>query len=109
VLELAQVPVQILLVAPEIDDGISNQLPRSVKGDVAASLDLEHLDSPRRQEFRRGEKVFVLRRAAERDDGVMLEEEQDILWDRPRDAVTREIALELQRFGVRNAAERNGP
>ena len=44
-LELAEVPVQVLLVMAQIDDRISDELSRPVKGDVAAALHVEEFDA----------------------------------------------------------------
>ena len=46
-LDLPQIPVQIALVALEIDDRIADELPGPVERDVAATLDLEQLDAAR--------------------------------------------------------------
>ena len=75
-LDLPQIPVQILLVALEVDDRIADELSRAVEGDVAATLDLEQLDAARREQRRRREQMLLLRRAAQRDDRRMLDEEQ---------------------------------
>ena len=44
-LECAEVPVQVLLVCAKIENRIADQLARAVKRDVAAALDLKHLDA----------------------------------------------------------------
>src|SRR5439155_1783352 len=40
-LERAQVPMQVAAVAAQVQDGIADELPRAVEGDIAAALDLE--------------------------------------------------------------------
>ena len=44
-LDLSEVPVKVLAMPLEIYDWIPDQLPRSVKRHVAATLDLEQLDA----------------------------------------------------------------
>src|SRR4051812_36476404 len=44
-LDLAQVPMQILAMLLEIEDRISNELAGAVKGDVPTALDVEQLDT----------------------------------------------------------------
>ena len=83
-LDLSQIPVQVALVALEIDDRIADELSGAVERHVAAALDLEQLDAARREQLWRREKILLLRRAAERDDRRMLDEEQHILRDRRR-------------------------
>jgi hypothetical protein len=39
----------------------------------------------------------------------MFDEKQDVLWERARDAVTSDLALQLQRFRVGHSAEWYGP
>ena len=48
--ELAQIPVEIPAPSAEIENRISHELPGGVQGHVAAALDVEHLEAPRRQQ-----------------------------------------------------------
>ena len=43
-LEVAQVAVQVALALAEPEDGVDDELAGAVVGDVAAALDLDHLD-----------------------------------------------------------------
>src|SRR5690349_5839972 len=45
-LKSPKVPVQVLPVVPQVQDGISHQLTGSVEGDVATALDVVHSYSP---------------------------------------------------------------
>ena len=76
--------MQVAAVSLEIDDRIADELPGPVERDVAATLDLEQLDPPRREQLGRREEVPLLRRAAERDHRRMLDEQQHVLLDRRR-------------------------
>src|SRR5438034_10309176 len=71
-LDLAEIPVKILLVAFEIDDRIADELARPVKGDVSATLDIEQLHATLRELLRRCQHVSILRRASQRDHSGML-------------------------------------
>ena len=71
-LDLAEIPVKVLLVSLEIDDRIANELARPVKGDVSATLDIEQLHATLRELLRRCQHVSILRRASERDHSGML-------------------------------------
>src|SRR5688572_20113137 len=104
-LDLAQVPVQVLAVSLEVEDGVAHQLSGAVEGDVAAALDFVHLDAARAKPFGRGDDVRLLRRATEGDDRRMLEQQQDVFVDLPGDAAACEIALELQGDRVGDGAE----
>jgi hypothetical protein len=64
-----------------------------VKGDVSATLDFVHLDAARAQALRRRHDVRLLRRAPERDDRRVLEQQQDVLVDLSGDTTPGEIAL----------------
>ena len=104
-LDLSQVPVQILLVPLEIDDGVADELPRAVERDVAAALDLEQLDPPRGEQCGRRQQMALLRRAPEGDDRRMLDEKQQVLVDLAADPRPGHRSLELQRVRVRHGAE----
>src|SRR4051812_35237634 len=70
--------MQILLVLTEVDDRIADQLARPVKRGVAAALDLEQLHAASGQQRRVGEEMLGFTRATERDDRVVLDEEQRV-------------------------------
>src|SRR4051812_45789752 len=103
--DLPEEPVQVFPVPFEIDDWVADELSGSVKRDVAASLDLEQLDAARGEQLGTGEKMLLLRRASERHDGRVLDEEQDVFGDFTRYACTGDAALVFERFGVGDQAE----
>ena len=78
-----QIPVQVAAVPLEIDDRIADELPRPVERDVAAALDLEQLDAPRREQLGGREQMPLLRRAPKRHHRRMLDEQQHVLRDLP--------------------------
>jgi hypothetical protein len=94
-LELPQIPVQVLLMPLEIDDRVSNELSRSMKGHIATSLDLEQLNTLRGKKLGRSQKVLFLGRPAECHDRRMLDEQQNVLGYDARDTVASEAALQL--------------
>src|SRR4051812_42464732 len=89
-------------MAFQIDDRVADQLARAVEGDVTTSLDLEEIDPLLHQRVSGGEQVAGLRRATQRDDRWMLDEEQHILGDLSRDAGASNAALQIERFGIRD-------
>src|SRR2546423_2664600 len=92
-LDLSQIPVQILPVPLEVDDRITDQLSGSVKRHVAAALDLEKLDTFAFEKFGGRDQVLFFGSTPERYDGRMLEQQQHILRNGARDSVTGNIAL----------------
>src|SRR4051794_18642196 len=56
VLELPQIPVEVLAMLLEVEDRITHELARAMEGDVAAALDLEQLDATRGQQGGVGEQ-----------------------------------------------------
>jgi len=101
--------VKVLPMSLEIDDRIANELAGPMEGHVTAALDLEDLDALAAQKVRRCDEVFFLGRAAECDDGWMLDKEQNVLRDRAGDSVAGDIALQLQGLSVFEAAQGNRP
>jgi hypothetical protein len=101
--------VEVQAVSLEIDDRVSDELSRSVKCHVAAALDLEELHALAVKKLGRRDEMFSLGRPAERDYRWVFDEEQHILRERARDAVTRDVPLQLERFLVGDPAQRNSP
>src|SRR6266576_2168754 len=97
-LQGAEIPVEIRLVAGQVDDRVADQLTRPVEGHVAAALDLEDLDAVAVDEVVR---VCV---AAQRHHRGMLEQEQHVVRQAAVDPRLGEGALPLERFGVRHGA-----
>jgi hypothetical protein len=108
-LDASQVPMKVLTMALEIDDWIANQLARTVECHIAAPLDLEQLDATTLQKLRRSGEILFLRRPSERDDRRVLHQEQYILRNCAGNPVTRDAALQLERFRVRHPSERHRP
>ena len=67
-LERAQIPVQILPVGAQVEDGIADQLARAMERHVAAALDFEHVDALSLQQ------VLGVRIPPQCDDRGMLEQ-----------------------------------
>jgi hypothetical protein len=101
--------VKIQAVSLKVDDRIADDLSRSVKGDVAATLNFEQLDALAAKKVRRSDQVFLLGGAAECDYRRMLYEEEHILRESARDPIARDLPLQLERFLVRNPPQRNCP
>src|SRR5882762_1804328 len=92
--------MQVFPVLAEVQDGVAHQLPGPVKGHVAATFDLEHSDAAALQ-LRPGKwETRHLRASSEGDDGLMLNQEQDILSNLAIHPAAAEIALELQHLGI---------
>ena len=49
-LNLPEIPVQVLRVTLEVDDGIADELPRTMEGHVATPLHLVQFHAPCREE-----------------------------------------------------------
>jgi hypothetical protein len=105
-LESAQIPVQILPVSLEVEDGIAHELSRPVEGCVAAALNLVELHAPSRQKLRGGAVVATaLRLSPQRDDRWMLDEEEDVVRLVSADPFSRKLPLNIERGGVGEEAE----
>src|SRR5262249_44300282 len=100
--DLPEIPVQVLAMTLEVNNWIANELSRAMKGDVAAAFDLEQVNSAPSERLGRGEKMPFLARPAERDDGRMLDQKEDVLSDGAVDSGASNGALELERLGVRH-------
>jgi hypothetical protein len=70
---------------------------------VAAALDLEQLDAALRERGGGEQYMLLLARAPQRHDRWVLDQQQDVLIDRTGDPRARELALQLEGFGVRHA------
>jgi hypothetical protein len=106
-LEGAQVPVEVLAVAAEVEDRVADKLTRAVVGDVAPALDLDAADAAARQLRPPGEEVLRAARPPEgHDRGVLAEEERvGRLTELPG---TGEAPLESERVGVGDPPEVDG-
>jgi hypothetical protein len=72
---------------------------------VAAALDLEHLDAPAAQRLDVQGEARGLGAAAERDDGGVLAENEEVGGELAGQAVVGEAALEGEGVSVRDGAE----
>ena len=105
-LELPEIPVEVELVAIEINDGISDELSWAVKGHVAAAFHIEEFDAARCQEFGSGkQRRGIARGAAERDDRGMLDEHEQVLLKGAVEARACGGALEGEHVGKGAGAE----
>ena len=102
-LEGAEIPVEVRPVAAQVEDRITHQLPGPVERDVAAALDLEHVDAFRVQQVGRPGG------AAQRDHGWVLEQQEQVLPQPTVDARLRERTLPLERLAVGDATGLDDP
>ncbi len=89
----------------EVQDRIPHELARAVEGDVPAALHLEDLHAALAQRVRRKREAGLLRATAERDDGVVLHEQEEVLGQLAGLPGAAEPALELEHLTVRTAPE----
>src|SRR6266550_2459250 len=100
-LQRAQVPVQVLLVGGEVENGIPDELSRPVKRDVAAAFDLEDLDSDGL------DQIPGVRIPAQGNDRGMFEEQQHIVREPTGDPIFSELPLPLQCLRIRHRSGLN--
>ena len=94
-LEVAHVAVHVAAVGRQLEDRIADHLAGAVVGDVAAAAGLEHLEAAARAARSSGKSTFSLARvAAEREDGIVLEQQQGVR-DRARLALRHQPRLQL--------------
>src|SRR6266496_3745231 len=74
-------------------------------GDVPSALDLHHLNPPALQHLCRQRKAPRPGAPAQRHDGVVLDQEQNVLRQLPRQPLPPELTLQLQHLGVGPAAQ----
>ena len=89
----------------EVEDRVAHQLPGPVKGDVAAALDLDHLDPAARELLRRQRQTGRSGAAAQGHHRRVLDQQQDVVGQLARDALLPQDSLQLERFGVTHRAE----
>ena len=104
--EIAHVLVHVAAIRPQVQDGIADDLPGAVIGDVAAAARLVHLDLPRGEQIGRGDQVRSRRIGldAKRDDMRVLEQEKEI-GHAPGPPLFDERALHIAGSGVGNDAK----
>src|SRR5258708_29357849 len=91
-------------VSAEVEDGVADELPGAVEGDVAAAVAFEDLDSAQSQLVGRQQDVGRLRVASQGDDRRVLEQEQHVA-DASGFAEFDQFLLDAQSGSVVDAAE----
>src|SRR5205823_8392955 len=97
-LERTQVPMQVAAVAAQVQDGITDELPGAVEGDVAAALHLEN------GQVARLAHVARARVTAQRHDRRVLEQQDHVPPQPTLDPRLGERPLPLERLLVRHQA-----
>ena len=90
--------------APQIENGITDELARAVESDVAAAITFENLDAALSQDFGRGKDVVPLAIATESDDRRMFEQKKNVA-DAVFFAQIDQALLQPQAGGVIERAE----
>ena len=105
-LQIANVAVNVAPVGLQVDDGIADDLPGAVVGDVAAAAGFEDVDPTRGERFRRREDVrsAAITANAECEHRRMLEQEK-LIRSTVRAPLLDELALQGQSFAIGNEAE----
>jgi hypothetical protein len=96
--------MDVAAAGAEVQDRIAHDLPRAVVRDVAAPTRLEDLDPPTAQLVLGQKQVLAPRVAAERDDGVVLEEQERVGYRLPL-ALLDEAGLQIESVGIGDAPE----
>ncbi len=89
VFQRTQVPVQVLTVMAEIEDGVADKLARAMVSGLAAAISLDE----RMGKMRSPPKAGLVRSAANGVNGIVLEEEE-LIRDRPGPALRDQAVLE---------------
>ena len=103
-LERAHVPSHVAAMPGEVENGIPDELPGPVVGDVAAAVRLKYLGAQVRQPLRRGQQVFALA-VPSQGINVWVLEQQESIRDGAGFARRNLLALEADRLRVINQAE----
>lgn len=91
-------------VAAEVEDGVADELARTVVGDVSSAIDLVYLDAFLGEELVGGQDVGTCGVSTEGEDRGMLEEQEGVA-DLIRLAGGDDSLLDGEAFGIGNAAE----
>lgn len=105
-LEIPHISMHVTTIGSEVQDWVSDDLTRTVVGDIAASPCFPHFDSAFGEGLSRRENVGAATVAAhaDRQDVWVLDQEQQIL-DAAGAPLLDEPALKQERLAVRNNAE----
>src|SRR4051812_26011341 len=90
---------------PQVDDRIAHQLTGAVVGDVSSTLHFEYLYATSLQLGGPEWEARGTGSAAQRDDRVMLHQEEQVLGDVACNAAAAEVPLELQNLGVTTTSQ----
>lgn len=104
-LQVMNISSNVTSVGVEIDDRIANQLPRSVVGDLTASITFHHLDTPCIQPLGIGQNICVAGIPAQRIDVRVLQKKQNITLPTSTHCIAY-ADLESLRGRVGNPAEK---
>jgi hypothetical protein len=104
--EIADVSVNVETVRPQIQDGIADELPGTVKRDIAAPASLKEFDAVllERLRCRQHMRSVIARSDSECDHRWVLKQEQ-LIRDSAALAVFDERFLKIERLGVPDHAE----
>ena len=106
VFDIPHIAMHIAAIGPQIENGITDELPGAVIRDVAAAARFMNFDAALVEFVRRGEEVRLRRVQlhAERDDVRMLQQQEKI-GHRTRAPLLHQHALQLHRIRVWHDAE----
>jgi hypothetical protein len=99
-LEHAHVALDVLSVPAQVQDRVADELPRPVEGRLAAAIGLDHVDGRVLGHV----QLRLVRAAAERDDGRVLEEEHGVRRLVRQDG-GGDLPLQVPRFAVGDEVE----
>jgi hypothetical protein len=102
-LDRPHVGAHVALPFTQVQDGIADDLPWPVIGDVAAAVRGIKGDAGARQDFFAGQKIFQMTVAAERD-GVGVLQQDDLVGDCAGLALRHQPLLPFKRLAVLHAA-----
>src|SRR5215203_2997855 len=104
-LEATQVPVKVLAMLPQIDDGVTHKLARTMISDVTTALHFEHRYPTALQHCSANGEALGAGAASQRDNRLVLDQQQHVLVQLTRQPFPAELPLKLQHLTVGPAAE----
>ena len=102
--EVPQVAAHVTVARPQVEDGISHQLPRAVIRRQSATIYLNHGRSQLMKVLRRGKHLTIVSPATYRVSVRMLQQQHDI-GDRFRMPRRHQAPLQLPRSAIRHRAQ----
>ncbi len=88
----------------QLDDGVGNQLARTMEGDVSSAVDAHQLGPERRHSLRRGQEVVLVAPSTDGVDRVVLQQE-DAVADLTASPPVGQVVLELPCGSIGDSAE----